>query len=153
MYFDGRCMEGAEGIYSSYVHGTKGLGIASRAGDCGPPSAIYKGQNAEAANLLWESKDRSNPYQNEWDALIDAIRNDKPHNEVKRGVEASLVTSMGRMAAHTGQEITYDDMLNCEHEFAPGLDRLTRESPAPLQPGADGRYPVPQPGIKTKREW
>ena len=55
---------------------------------------------------------------------MDAIRNDKPYNEVKRGVEGSLVTSMGRMAAHTGQEITFEDMLNCEHEFAPGVDKL-----------------------------
>ncbi len=152
-YFDGRCINGAAGIYSSYVHGTKGMAIASRANDCGGPSAIYKGQEAAPANLLWESKDDSNPYQNEWDALIDAIRKDKPYSEVKRGVEASLVTSMGRMAAHTGQEISYQDMLNCEHEFAPGLDKLTRESPAPLQPGPNGRYPVPQPGITTKREY
>lgn len=152
-FFDGRCMNNTAGIYSSYVHGTKGLAIASRANDCGGPSAIYKGQNAAAANLLWESKDGSNPYQNEWDALIDAIRKDKPYNEVKRGVEASLVTSMGRMAAHTGQEITYDDMLNCQHEFAPGLDKLTKDTPAPLQPDAKGRYPQPQPGITVKREY
>jgi predicted dehydrogenase len=152
-YFDGRCMNGTAGIYSSYVHGTKGMGIASRANDCGGPSAIYKGQDAAPANLLWQSTDESNPYQNEWDSLIDAIRNDKPYSEVKRGVEASVVTSMGRMAAHTGQVIGYQDMLNCEHEFAPGLDKLTRESPAPLQPGPNGRYPVPQPGITTNREY
>lgn len=152
-YFDGRCMTGAEGIYSSYVHGSKGMAIASRANDCGAPSAIYKGQNANPSNLVWESKDRSNPYQNEWDALITAIRTDKPFNELKRGVEASVVTSMGRMAAHTGQVITYDQMLNCEHEFAPGLDKLTETSPAPLQPDAKGLYPKPQPGITKKREY
>ncbi len=152
-YFDGRCMTGAAGIYSSYVHGTKGMGIASRANDCGGPSAIYKGQDAAPANLLWQSTDDSNPYQNEWDSLIDAIRKDKPYSEVKRGVEASVVTSMGRMAAHTGQVIGYDDTLNCTHEFAPGLDKLTRDSPAPLQPGPNGRYPVPQPGITTSREY
>lgn len=152
-FFDGRCMEGAHGIYSSYVHGSKGVAIAARANDCGVPSAIYKGQNMSDENLLWQSTDTSNPYQNEWDTLIEAIRNDKPYNEVKRGVEASLVTSMGRMAAHTGQEITYEMMLNCEHEFAPGLDTLTRESPAPLQAGTNGRYPVPQPGIVTEREY
>jgi predicted dehydrogenase len=152
-YFDGRCQEGTANIYSSYVHGTKGMAIASAANDCGAPSAIYKGQSATPANLLWQSRDRSNPYQNEWDALIDAIRKDKPYSEVKRGVEASLVTSMGRMAAHTGQQITYEEMLNCEHEFAPGLDKLTSDSPAPLQSGPNGRYPVPQPGITTKREY
>jgi hypothetical protein len=105
------------------------------------------------ADLIWESKvkeDEGDPYQNEWNDLIDAIRDDKPYNEVKRGVEASLVTSMGRMAAHTGQEITFEQMLNCDHEFAPGLDKLTADSPAPLQAGPDGRYPVPQPGKKDR---
>jgi predicted dehydrogenase len=152
-FFDGRCMEGAAGIYSSHVHGTKGVAVVSRGGDVGRPSATYKGQNPAPANLIWQSKDSSDPYQNEWDELIDAIRSDKPYNEVKRGVEASVVTSMGRMAAHTGQEISYQDMLNCEHEFAPGLDRLTAETPAPLLPGANGRYPTPQPGVTTKREY
>jgi hypothetical protein len=84
---------------------------------------------------------------------MDAIRNDKPYNEVKRGVEASLVTSMGRMAAHTGQEITFEDMLNCDHEMAPGLDKITAGSPAPLVADANGKYPVPQPGFVTKREY
>lgn len=153
LYFDGRTMEGAAGIYSSYVHGTKGMGIASAGGDCGGPSSIYKGQNAEPSNLLWQSKDNSNPYRNEWDALIDAIRSDKPYNEAKRGVQASVVTSMGRMAAHTGQIISYNDMLDCPHEFAPGLDKLTHDSPAPVQPGPNGRYPAPEPGIKTDREY
>jgi hypothetical protein len=68
-------------------------------------------------------------------------------------VEASLVTSMGRMAAHTGQEITFEDMLNCEHEFAPGVDKLKMDSPAPLQAGNDGIYPVPLPGITRKQEY
>ena len=60
---------------------------------------------------------------------------------------------MGRMAAHTGQEITYEDMLNCEHEFAPEVDKFTNDSPAPLLADADGKYPVPEPGIKKTREY
>jgi predicted dehydrogenase len=152
MLLDGRCIDGAQGIYSSFVHGSKGLAVASRNGDCGTPSSIFKGQAELRANRLWQSTDNSNPYQNEWDELIQAIRDDKPYNEVKRGVEASLVTSMGRMAAHTGQEITYEAMLNSDHEFAPDIDKLTKDSPAPVLPGPDGKYPVPAPGIK-KREY
>jgi predicted dehydrogenase len=154
--FDGRCMNGCNGIYSSYLHGTKGIAIASKNGDCGLPSSIHKGQNPDRSNMIWESKippNQRNPYQNEWDDLMDAIRNDKPYNEARRGAETSLVTSMGRMAAHTGQEITYDGILNCDHEMAPGLDKLTLDSPAPLVADANGRYPVPQPGIVTKREY
>jgi predicted dehydrogenase len=154
--FDGRCMTGCNDIYSSYLHGTKGMAIASKSGDCGAPSAIFKGQTPKRSEMVWESKvapDEQDPYQNEWNDLVAAIRTDKPYNEVKRGVETSLVTSMGRMAAHTGQEVTFEDMLNCEHEMAPGLDKLTKDSPAPLQAGPDGRYPVPNPGKNRKREY
>lgn len=154
--FDGRCMTGCNDIYSSYIHGTKGSAVVSKSGDCGQPSSIYKGQSPKSTDRLWESnipQDEKDPYLNEWVDLVDAIRNDKPYNEVKRGVEGSLVTSMGRMAAHTGVEITFDDMLNCEQEFAPGLDKLTADSPAPLLADKDGRYPVPQPGIVTNREY
>jgi len=155
-FFDGRCMKGCEEIYTSALQGTKGSGIASKSGDCGLPSSLYKSQMANAADLIWESKvspDEQDPYQNEWNDLMDAIRDDKPYNEVKRGVEASLVSSMGRMAANTGREITFDQMLNCDHEMAPGSDKFTMDSPAPLIADASGRYPVPQPGIVTTREY
>ena len=154
-YFDGRTIAGCEQIYTSTLHGTKGTAIASKHGDCGLPSSLYKGQMT-ADNLIWESQvspEEQSPYQNEWNDLVDAIRDDKPYNEVKRGVEASLVSSMGRMAAHTGREITFDQMLNCEHEMAPDVDKFTMDSPAPLLADANGRYPVPQPGIVTTREY
>jgi len=154
--FDGRCMNGCNNIYSSYLHGSKGMAIASKNSDCGMPSSIFRGQTPKRSEVLWESKvsrEEQDPYQNEWNDLMDAIRNDQPYNEARRGAETSLVTSMGRMAAHTGQEITYDGILNCDHEMAPGLDKLTMDSPAPLVADANGRYPVPQPGIVTKREY
>ncbi len=155
-FYDGRCMTGCDNFYASYLHGSKGSAIVSKTGDIGMPSSLYKSQSLKRADLIWESKVKpgeENPYQNEWNDLIDAIRNDKPYNEVKRGVEGSLVTSMGRMAAHTGKEITFEQMLNCEHEMAPGLDQLTMDSPAPLKASPDGRYPVPQPGIIKDREY
>ena len=94
----------------------------------------------------------SNPYQDEWDHLLEAIRNGKEYNEVERGVAASVVTSMGRMAAHTGQAVTYDQMLAAKH-FGPGIDKLTMESDSPMMPNKDGTYPVPDPGIKKDREY
>ncbi len=42
---------------------------------------------------------------------------------------------MGRMAAHTGQIVTFDQMLNHDHEFAPDVDKLTMDGPSPLPPG------------------
>jgi len=154
---EGRYMAGCkDDAYYSFAHGTKGTAIISHSGDCGAPSATFNGLGSARANRLWVSKvkrEEEDPYQNEWNELVDAIRSDKPYNEVKRGVEASLVTSMGRMAAHTGRIITFDEMLNCPHEFAPHVDKLTVDGPAPLMGDGKGKYPVPQPGIVTDREY
>ena len=61
---------------------------------------------------------------------------------------------MGRMSAHTGQIITRDQMLNCEHEFAPMVDKLKSiDDDAPVMPDADGKYPIPEPGKKKDREY
>jgi predicted dehydrogenase len=152
MTFEGRCIDNTDIKYASHIHGTNGYAIASRSGDCGAPSSIYKGLTDNPEKRIWQSTDHSIPYLNEWNDLMDAIVNDKPYNEVKRGVEASLVTSMGRMSAHTGLEITFDQMLNSDHEFAPGIDKITMDSPSPLPSDEKGMYPQPEPGRK-KREY
>lgn len=156
LLLDGRCLPGCNQIYSSYLHGTKGFAVASKHGDCGLPSSIHSGQDALKDTKLWESNvppDQRNPYANEWNDLVHAIRNDKPYNETKHGVEASLVSSMGRRAAHTGQEVTFEAMLNSAQEFAPDVDKLTMDSPPPLRSNAEGEYPIPQPGIKVDTEY
>ena len=147
-------MTGALADHSSHAHGTKGWAIISERGHAPSRAAIYRGHNRTPEQLAWAfPQPELRPHQVEWDDLIAAIRQDLPFNEVRRGVEASLVTSMGRMAAHTGRVITYDEILNGDHEFAPQVDQLTWDSPAPLQPDAEGKYPVPRPGIETKREY
>jgi predicted dehydrogenase len=158
LLLEGRTIDRCFQEFASYAHGTKGAATISTTGHTPAYCRIFKGQNISRDNrdphIAWRFKKREpNPYQVEWDKLIAAIRQDQPYNEVKRGAQASLVTAMGRMAAHTGQVITYDQMLNCEHEFAPDVDKLTLNSPAPLRADKDARYPVPEPGIKTKREF
>ena len=156
MYMEGRCIVGTKPIYNSWAHGSKGVAIVSKANDCGMPSSTYKGQLPDSSKRIWLSevkKEEQDPYLNEWNDLLDAIRNNRPYNEVPSGVAASVATSMGRMAAHTGQEITYDEMLNHEHEYAPGVDKWTMDSPAPLVADAKGRYPVPMPGLVNGREY
>ena len=106
--------------------------------------------------MIWQSKTipgQEDPYRNEWNDLVEAIRADKPYNELERGVYASLVSSLGRRAAHTGTEITLDEILNSEQEFAPGVEKFTMDSPAPVQARPDGTYPVPMPGLVTNREY
>jgi len=156
LMFEGRNMTGCQTMFSSSMHGTKGSAVVSANSDCDLPSSIHTGHDLSPTSMVWTSEvpeDQRNPYQNEWEDLVDAIRDDRPYDEAKRGIEASLVSSMGRMAAHTGREITFEEMLACEHEFAPGVAELTPESDAPLQLDAAGRYPVPRPGLVTDREY
>jgi hypothetical protein len=154
LFYYGRNMEGCQGGFSSYAHGTKGSAVISTSAHTPGKVRTYKGHKMEKADLIWAfPQPEQSPYQLEWDDLIDAIRQNKPYNEAKRGAEVSLVSSMGRMAAHTGQIVTYNQVLNCEHEFAPDVDKLTMSSPAPLQAGPDDKYPLPQPGILKNREY
>ena len=153
-FFDGRTIPGCRNDMSSVVHGTKGSGIVSASGHTPGRVRTFKGQNQSRRDVVWAyPQPEQNPYVLEWTDLIDAITTDKPYNEVPRGVEASVVSNMGRMAAHTGQEITYDQALNSSHELAPGVAEFKMGGPAPVMPDEDGRYPVPQPGITRDREY
>jgi predicted dehydrogenase len=155
LFFYGRTMKGARQEMTSYVHGSKGSAVVSSGGHTPGKVRTWKGHTMTNDQLIWSfPQPEPNPYREEWNDLVDAIRENKPYNEVKRGVEASLTTSMGRMAAHTGQEISFNDMLNCPHEMAPGLDKLEGfDSPAPVQPDKDGKYPIPRPGELSNREY
>lgn len=154
MFVDGRTIPGCKQEFASYAHGTKGVGVISSAAHTPAKCRIYRGQKMTPENMTWAfPQPEPNPYQLEWDDLIAAIREDKPYNEVERGVMASLVTSMGRMAAHTGQLITLDQMMNCPHQFAPGIENLTMESASPLKALPNGKYPIPMPGLVKDREY
>jgi predicted dehydrogenase len=157
LWLDGRVMTGCHQEFASYAHGTKGSAhISGPRGHTPAECQIFRDQDIQrrGGQLVWAYPfSEPNPYTLEWEDLIDAIRQDKVYNEVPRGVQASLVTSMGRMAAHTGSVVTYEQMLNCEHEFAPGVDKLVLDGPAPILANSEGKYSIPQPGITTNREF
>jgi predicted dehydrogenase len=155
LFLEGRLIAGCHQEFASYGHGAKGSAVISSNSHWPSKARIFKGQKlGSKEDVVWDcGKENNDPYQKEWEDLVEAIRNDDAYNEVKRGTEASLVTAMGRMAAHTGRIVTRDEMLNHEHEFAPDVDKLKMDSPAPVQADSKGKYPVPEPGIKTKREY
>ena len=152
---EGRTMIGCHQEFASYVHGTKGSAVISISGHSPAKCRIHKGQDTtNKKDIVWAfPQPEPNPYQLEWDHLIEAIRQDKPYNEIARGAEASLITSMGRLSAHSGLVVTRDEMLAHEHEFAPDVDKLTMDSPAPVRMMSNGKYPIPLPGLNGKREY
>lgn len=154
MILEGRCVPGCHHEFASYAHGTKGSAVISQSGHAPSKARMFKNQVMTKDNITWQfDRPEPSPYQLEWDHLLDSIRNDKPHNEVKRGAQASLVTAMGRLACHTGQVVTYEQALNHEHDLGATVDRLTIDGPSPLQADAMGKYPIPFPGIIKGREF
>ena len=133
-------------FWGDVLHGATGTAIL---GEGQPNPRLYKGHLQTPENLIWQYHGPScNHYQVEHDLLFDAIRNDRPYNEVKRSAYSCLAAIMGRMAVESGQMITWDEALASTHELAPGLDQITSlDSRAPVEPDADGHYPVAMPGL------
>ena len=63
--------------------------------------------------------DRDDMYQNEHDALFASIRAGKPINDGDRMAKSTLLAIMGRMAAYTGQVITWEMALNSREDLTP----------------------------------
>ncbi|NQT17100.1 MAG: gfo/Idh/MocA family oxidoreductase, partial [Planctomycetes bacterium] len=83
----------------------------------------------------------------EWNVLLDSIRNDKPQNETKRAAYSNIADLMGRAAVHSGKMITWDDAMASNFQFYADIDTMDYDTPPPVLPDADGRYPVPVPGV------
>jgi predicted dehydrogenase len=95
LFFQGRCIDNCYNQFASYAHGSKGCAQISANGHTPAKCKIWRGQDM-TSTPIWAFQGREpNPYQLEWDHLMEAIRKDKPFNEVRRGAEASLITSMG----------------------------------------------------------
>ena len=145
-----RYIPGCYNNFATYVHGTKCA--AQFSGNVHAPTVqTYKDQRIARDNINWKAgKEPCGPHQAEWNVLLDAIRNDKPHNEARRAAYSQLASIMGRAAVHMGKIITWDQAMASTFQFCPNIDALTEKGPAPVQADPQGRYPVPIPGKWTE---
>lgn len=142
-----RRMNQARSDFATYIHGTKCA--AQFSGDVHAATVhMFKDQRIAKDNIAWTpTADAVSPWQYEWNDFIASIRTDRPHNEARRAVYSDLTTLMGRAACHTGQEVTWDQMMASRFQFCDYLDTLSENSPVPVKPNADGQFPVPVAGI------
>lgn len=62
---------------------------------------------------------QNNIFQTEHDALFASIRNGKPINNGEYMARSTLLAILGRMAAYTGQEITWEMAMNSREDLSP----------------------------------
>jgi myo-inositol 2-dehydrogenase/D-chiro-inositol 1-dehydrogenase len=74
------------------------------------------------------------PYLAEHVVLINSIRQGRPINALRDVAESTLTAILGRMAAYTGQDVTWEQALNSHENLMP--DQLTLDMRLPVAPVA-----------------
>ena len=134
--------------FATYIHGTKCAAMFNSGLLRGETTHIYKDQRIDKDNIAEETpREKINPWDAEWNVLLDSIRNDKPQNETRRAAYSNLADLMGRAAVHSGKLITWDEAIASDFQFCPNIDAMDYDTTPPVLPDAQGRYPVPIPGV------
>ena len=107
---------------SDYITGTKGF------------CKVLGAHQITGENPWNYSGPNGNMYQLEHKALFASIRAGKPLNEGVRMAYSTLVAIQGRMAAYTGQSITWEQALNSKEDLTP--PRLAWDQPMAMPPVA-----------------
>jgi myo-inositol 2-dehydrogenase / D-chiro-inositol 1-dehydrogenase len=110
---------------SDYLMGEKGYGVIK--GWAAP--MIRAGET-----WRYRSETKDDMYQNEHNELFAAIRAGKVINDGDWMAKSTLVALMGRMAAYTGQEVTWEQALNSQWRIFP--ENLTWDMKLPVDPMA-----------------
>lgn len=63
--------------------------------------------------------ENNNLYQQEHDELFASIRSGRPINNGEYMAKSTLLAIMGRMAAYTGKQITWEQALNSKEDLSP----------------------------------
>ena len=130
-----RHIKGCWNNVSEHAHGTKG-------------SADLSGKIFDAkGEKIWEfGKGGGNGHQEEHYDLFAALRRGETPNEGEYGAKSTMTAILGRMSTYSGKVVKWDDAINSQNNLADFDAFKSMADKAPLQPGDDGRYPVPIPG-------
>lgn len=116
---------------TDYVYGTQGQAVIN---GWAPTYSLRDPVGKE----IWSFAGRTDRdmYQNEHNALFASLRAGTPINDLRRGVNATIMAVMARMAAYTGQTVTWEQAIQSFHRLGP--------------PGPSDEYefgPLPEPEV------
>jgi myo-inositol 2-dehydrogenase/D-chiro-inositol 1-dehydrogenase len=128
-----RQIPGSAGENSTTIYGTTGI---CHIGAASSGSRITD----RNGTTTWEMKGSiADAYQQEHKDLIDSIRNGTPIVELKQTADSSLTAVLGRVAAYTGQRVSWDFLTTTSQ-----LDLF------PPELSWAGTLPPPQPAVPGK---
>ena len=122
-----------------YDHGVKGIHFSRQQDGCSTTSRVeiagtqgnaFIGGNKHEiiGKVNWQYDGQKNDmYQTEHDELFASIRQGKPANDGELMARSTMLGILGRMAAYTGQTITWDEALNSNQVIGPAVDQYSWE--------------------------
>ncbi len=119
-----RQISGCYGDNSDYLMGSAGVGTIN-----GWSDPVVSGENS------WTYKGpKGNMYQIEHNELFTSIWNGTPINDGVWMAHSTLMALMGRMAAYTGKQVTWEQAMNSKWKLVP--ENLTWDMDLPIRPMA-----------------
>jgi myo-inositol 2-dehydrogenase / D-chiro-inositol 1-dehydrogenase len=110
-----RQIAGCHSETKDYITATKGIGLLG-----GRRGAEFSGETTwHYEGPENESQMFGSMYQNEHKSFLRSIRDAKPLNDGEHMCNCTLMAIMGRMAAYTGQEITWEQAMNSQERLVP----------------------------------
>lgn len=110
-FHDCRQTEGCFSDNTDWFAGTKGTCFVNSWG----PTEIIKGENP----WHWEGDPGPDKYRHEHEVLFRAIRNREPVNDGVWMANSTMMAILGRMAAYTGQRITWEQAMQSKEDLSP----------------------------------
>jgi len=133
-----RQQPGAWSHVSDNVHGTKGM-LTLGTGPWG--MGVLTPRSLKARGYQGD-----NPYQQEHEDLVASILGTGPYRcEGDYAATSSMTAVMGRMAAYSGKDVTWEEASGSELRLGP--ERYAFDAEPPTRSDAEGNYPYALPGV------
>jgi len=121
-----RQIDGCPSDNTDYIHGTKGSVLV----DSWKPAHVASDL---AGKVVWSyDGPRRDMYQVEHDELFASIRAGQPINNGEWMARSTMMAIMGRMAAYTGQTITWEQAMGSQEDLSPKQYELGELPVAPV---------------------
>jgi predicted dehydrogenase len=135
VYAFNRAQPGCFGQTADRILGTKGVAHLPQ-----------KCQIEVAGQTVWRyEKPKPSMYDVEHQELFESIRSGKPINNGLYMVRSTMLAILARMAAYTGKQLTWEEAMKSTELLGPA--NLSWDTEPPVEPGPDGLYPAPVPGL------
>lgn len=134
MFLFCRHVRGCWNYFGGLAHGTKG-------------DADLKGELRLHGQEPIQFERGVDGHQVEHDDLFAALEEGRRYNEGDYGITSTMTAILGRMAAYSGQVVTWDEAMKSETNLSP--ERYHWDAEPPIGPDPDGMYACAMPG-RTK---